>query len=93
MAELRLEYKEAVYGLRQDIAVLVKTVETLSQQIGDMRQDMRDLKGQMERFQANTQDQMERFQANTQRQMWVMISVISGTVIVGLMKLIFFPTP
>ncbi|ETX04587.1 MAG: hypothetical protein ETSY2_27940 [Candidatus Entotheonella gemina] len=82
MAELRLEYKEAVYGLRQDIAVLVKTVETLSQQIGDMRQDMRDLKGQMERF-----------QANTQRQMWVMISVISGTVIVGLMKLIFFPTP
>ena len=77
LAELRLEMKEEVAGMRQDVAVLTKTVEhmqqTMQQGFSDLRADMRDLHG------------------TTQRQLWVMVGVVVAAVLSGLVKLVLLP--
>jgi t-SNARE complex subunit (syntaxin) len=77
LAELRLELKEEVAGMRQDVAVLTKTVEhmqqTMQQGFSDLRADMRDLRG------------------TTQRQLWVMVGVVVAAVLSGLVKLLLLP--
>jgi hypothetical protein len=64
LLELRGELKEEIANIRQDVAVLSKNVEHLSQIVstgfGELRQDMRNL---------NTA---------VQRQMWALIAVVVG---------------
>jgi len=77
MAELRLELKDELHGVRQDLAVLMKTVDmmqqTMHQGFADLRHEMRELR--------NT----------TQRQLWTMIGVVTFAVLTGVIKLVFFP--
>jgi hypothetical protein len=47
-----------------------------------MRQDMRDMR-----------QEMNQWRLSTTRQLWMMVSVVTGAVLVGILKLVFFPTP
>lgn len=83
---VRQELKEELAGVRQDVAVLTKTVEHQSEIMNtgfsELRQDMRELR-----------QQMQVFQTNTQRQMWVIVMVVAAAIITAVVKLLFFPTP
>ncbi|ETW94850.1 MAG: hypothetical protein ETSY2_49050 [Candidatus Entotheonella gemina] len=67
LLELRGELKEEIAGIRQDVAVLSKNVEHLTQTMqagfNELRQDNRHL------------------QTAVQRQMWALIAVVVGVVV------------
>ncbi len=67
LLELRGELKEEIAGIRQDVAVLSKNIEHLTQTMqagfSELRQDNRNL------------------QTAVQRQMWALIAVVAGGVI------------
>ena len=70
--------------VRKDLAVLQvdirKDLATFGQQHDQVRQELRDMR-----------QSMDRWQATTAKQLWTMVSVVSGAVIVGILKLEFFP--
>jgi predicted nucleic acid-binding Zn-ribbon protein len=73
-----------IAGVRKDLAVLQvdirKDLAAFGQQQEQMRQDIRDIR-----------QTMDRWQATTTRQLWTMVSVVSGAIVMGLLKLVFFP--
>ena len=72
--------------VRKDLAVLQvdirKDLEAFGQQQDQMRQEMRDMR-----------QEMNQWRLSTTRQMWMMMIVVTGAVLVGILKLVFFPTP
>jgi chromosome segregation ATPase len=88
----RFEAVQAEFGaaradladVRKDLAVLQvdirKDLATFGRQQDQMRQELRDMR-----------QSMDRWQATTARQLWTMVSVVSGAVIVGILKLVLFP--
>jgi hypothetical protein len=80
LAELRLELKEEVSGLRHDVAVLSKVVDL---GFADLRREMGDLRREM----GDVRQEMRAWRTTTQQQMWVIV----GGIILALMKMVFFP--
>jgi chromosome segregation ATPase len=72
MAELRGELKEEIAGLRQDMAVLAKTVEHLGQTMvsgfTEMRQAISDLNARLDRQEATRRQEMGDLNARLDRQ-------------------------
>jgi hypothetical protein len=87
LAELTLAFKEELHGVRQDVAVLGKTVEHLAQTMGDLRGQMGDLRGQMDRQFGDLRQEFRDLRNTTQRQMWVIV----GGILLALLKIVFFP--
>ena len=91
VAQLRTDISERFGAVRADLADvrkelavlqvdIRKDLATFGQQHDQMRQELRDMR-----------QSMDRWQATTARQLWTMVSVVSGAVIVGILKLVFFP--
>ncbi len=84
LAELRREFKDETAGLRQDVAVLAKTVERLAQ---TMTTGFADLRQEMAQLRQDVRQDIREVRTTSQRQMWVIL----GAVIVALIKIAFFP--
>jgi t-SNARE complex subunit (syntaxin) len=76
--------KEEIAGVRQDVAVLAKTMENLGQTMAagftDMRQAMTDMR-----------QEIRDVRATSQRQLWVLIGVVIVTMLGGMIKMVLFP--
>ena len=84
MAQLHGELKEEIAGVRQDVAVLAKTVEhvgqTMASGFADIRQAMTDMR-----------QEIRDVRTTSQRQLWVLIGVVIVTMVGGMIKVVFFP--
>jgi tRNA U34 5-carboxymethylaminomethyl modifying GTPase MnmE/TrmE len=98
LAGLRGELKEEIAGLRQDVAVIAKTVEIgfaeqrqemtlLHQEMRDMRQELRQ---EMRDMRQELRQEIRELRATTQRQLWVLIAVVVVTMVGGMIKIVFF---
>jgi CHASE3 domain sensor protein len=76
--------KEEIASVRQDVAVLAKTMENLGQTMAagftDIRQAMPDMR-----------QEIRDVRATSQRQLWVLIGVVIVTMLGGMIKMVFFP--
>jgi hypothetical protein len=63
------------------------TQETLQEFRQETRVALQELRQEMR----ETRVAIRQFTLTTQRQMWTIITVITGALVVGLMKLVFFP--
>ena len=105
MVQLRSELKEEIAGVRQDIAVLAKTVEHLEQTItsgfADIRQAIGDLGTRsdqaigdlgtrLDRQEAALRQEIRDVRTTNQRQLWVLIGVVIVTMVGGMIKVVFF---
>ncbi len=105
LTEVRLEFKEELHGVRQDVAVLSKSVEQVAQMVGELRTQMDRQFAQIDRQFAQIDRQftqvdrqftelrqdLRELRTTTQRQMWVLITVVVVTIIGGMIKIAFFP--
>jgi predicted amino acid-binding ACT domain protein len=104
MAELRGELKEEIAGVRQDVAVLAKAIEHLTQTVmsgfTDMRQamsdlstrfdwQMGDLSTRLDRQEASLRQEIRDVRTASQRQLWVLIGVVIVTMVGGMIKVVF----
>lgn len=91
LAELRLELKEELHGLRQDVAVLAKTVELgfadLRREMGEMRREMSELRQEMREMRQEMRQEMRGWRTSTSRQMWVIVAAV----VVALLKTVLLP--
>jgi predicted nuclease with TOPRIM domain len=84
LADVRKDLAVLQVDIRKDLAVL---------QV-DIRKDLAAMQHSMATFERHTEQlrtDMQRWQLSTTRQLWTMVSVVSGAVIVGILKLVFFP--
>jgi chromosome segregation ATPase len=84
LADVRKDLAVLQVDIRKDLAVL---------QV-DIRKDLAAMQHSMTTFERHTEQlrtDMQRWQLSTTRQLWTMVSVVSGAVIIGILKLVFFP--
>jgi hypothetical protein len=106
MAQLRGELKEEMAGVRQDVAVLTKSVEhlghTMTSGFADMRQAIgelgtrldqtrNELGTRLERQEVTLRQEIREVRTTNQRQLWVLIAVVIVTMVGGMIKVVFFP--
>lgn len=88
---LRGELKEDIAGIRQDVALLAKNVEHLTQTMNtgfsDMRREMSEMKADTARQFNDLRQDVRSLNTAVQRQMWALIAVVAG----GVIKVLFFP--
>ena len=88
LSERRGEPKDEIAGLRQDVAVIAKTVEMgfaeLRQQMSELRQEVRDMRHEL-------RQDIRDVRTTSQRQLWVLIAVVIVTMVGGMIKIVFFP--
>ncbi|ETW98470.1 MAG: hypothetical protein ETSY1_18595 [Candidatus Entotheonella factor] len=72
--------------VRKELAMLQvdirKDLEVQRERQDQLRQEMRDMR-----------QERNQWRVTTVRQLWTIVSVVSGAVIVGILKLVFFPGP
>jgi hypothetical protein len=92
---VRGELKEEIAGVRQDVAVLTKTVEhlglTVTSGFADMRQAIGELGTRLERQEVTLRQEIRDVRTTNQRQLWVLIAVVIVTMVGGMIKVVFFP--
>lgn len=88
LLQLRGELKEEIAGIRQDVAVLSKNVEHLTQSITTGFADMR--AENVRQFTDMRQDIRE-LRTTGQRQIWVLVGVVVLGFLSGVIKVVFFP--
>jgi predicted nucleic acid-binding Zn-ribbon protein len=92
---LRSEVKEEIAGLRQDVAVIAKTVEMgfaeLRQQMGELRQELHDMRQELRDTRQELHQDIREVRTTSQLQLWVLIAVVIVTMVGGMIKMVFFP--
>ncbi|WP_089933903.1 hypothetical protein [Candidatus Entotheonella palauensis] len=74
--------------MQQDIG---KDLAAFGRELENMRMASEQRQNQMQQDIRKIRQNMDRWQATTSRQLWTMVSVVSGAVVVGVIKLVFFP--
>jgi hypothetical protein len=83
MQQMRQDMQQDMQQMRQDIRQDMQQMrQDIRQDMQQMRQDMREMR-----------HEMNQWRLSTTRQLWMMVSVVTGAVLVGILKLAFFPTP
>ncbi|GIX49155.1 MAG: hypothetical protein KatS3mg131_3366 [Candidatus Tectimicrobiota bacterium] len=77
LAELRSELKEELAGLRQDLAVMGKSVEHLTTLVTALQNRM--------------DQQFSELRQTQNRQLWAMIVLIAAVIVSGLLRQFVFP--
>jgi chromosome segregation ATPase len=87
--------KEEIARLRQDMAVLAKTMEHLEQTMvsgfTEMRQAISALSMRLDRQETALRQEIRGVRTTSQRQLWVLIGVVIVTMVGGMITMVFFP--